>query len=123
MRIVGRDEFVKLPEGTVYAKYAPRFTREFSIKGESISDSDWFYQDLDPIENLKEGDSSAGSDQLIDLMEDDSGFSTPLWFEVQGRDGCFDEDQLFVVFDDSDTRALIERLGRSLATKASNPLG
>ena len=36
-------------------------------------------------------------------------------YTISGRDGCFDEDQLYAVFDDMDVSGLIIRLSECLS--------
>jgi len=114
MRVVGFAEFLTLPIGTIYAKYAPAYTEEFGIKGDSL-EGDFIHQTLDPIDNMERSGGSSDSCMMLVAMESDSSVSEPLAFNVMGRDGCFDDDQLFVVFERQDHERLIERLQQALA--------
>lgn len=114
MRIVGRKAFLEMPAGTVYAKYAPCAFEELFIKGDTIVHDeraiDWFYQDIvGAIEARDSGD-------LMDELElaRTAGKSLRMDFETQGRDGCFEEEQLFAVWERADVEALLKRLHRTL---------
>lgn len=111
MRIVDRKAFLALPEGTVFQKYSPQVVSDFGIKGETWG-NDFIILPLD-VGFLV----GAGSDtELCDLyyrMEEE-GDDIGIDFETTQRDGCFDEDQLFAVWSDSDVRGLIDVLSRAL---------
>lgn len=109
MKIINRAAFLALPAGTVYAKYAPCYMEELAIKGETWS-NDFQVQDIaDAIECTG---SSDFSDKLIESQE--CGTSLSMDFNCMGRDGCFDEGQLFAVFERCDVIALIWRLEMAL---------
>lgn len=100
MKIIDRAAFLALPPEIVFAKYVPSVFEALQIKGETIyADGeaiDYFYQDL-------------LSGECMGL-----GSALQMDFETQGRDGCFDDGQLFAVMSRQDVTALIERLGRCL---------
>lgn len=106
MKIVDHKTFLSMPAGTVYSKYEPCIFEPFCIKGKSISYGDFFYQTI--VDSVK----CRGSDEFHGLLDDSekNGTTFPLDFDSQGRDGCFEVDQLFAVWDDSDVEALIARL-------------
>jgi hypothetical protein len=110
MKIVDRKTFLALPAGTVYAKYVPSVFEGLCIKGDSL-ENDWFYQQIgaDAIDSMDSGDWGA----KLDLSEQ-TGCELAMDFDCQGRDGCFDDDQLFAVFSNLDVEQLIERLRRCL---------
>jgi DNA modification methylase len=74
--------------------------------------SDWYEQDI--VGSIE----STGSDDWAQKLDAAQrlGFSLRMDFDIDGRDGCFDEDQLFAVWERQDVEALIERLQRTLAT-------
>lgn len=120
MKIVDRAAFLALPAGTLYAKWGqPGERNNFSHDGLTImagafGDNDWVYQDLVPWP--KDCD---GTDALMDrwfAMQDDGVESGALDFEEgTARDGYYDQDQLFLVFDRADAEGLVARLQRALA--------
>lgn len=106
MRIVKREEFLKLPINTLYRKYKPQFYEDLCIKGETW-DSDFLCQEL-------HGDisGSTGSDHNSDLhdMAVESGGVFRFDLDGLGRDGLYDENQLFAIYDNEDIKGLIEKL-------------
>lgn len=109
MNIVNRAEFLKMPSGTVFSKYTPQFFDEFRIKGESIGETDFYYQPLvDPI------DAEDSNDLLEKLDAALKGAEIPLDFYCESRDGLFDQSKLFVVWSKQDVLALITRLREAL---------
>lgn len=86
MRIIGLDEFLKMPAGTVYSKYEPVHFWDLAIKGDTLAGTaDWFYA------TVSDGD-----------------------FNTEMRDGCFEPAQLFAVWDATEVSALISRLQLTL---------
>lgn len=106
MRIVDRATFLALPAGTLYAKYKPCCTDGLCIKGENCGKNDWFYQDLSLP--LKCHGSGEWADRLLTAQE--TGESVALDLQSEGRDGCFEADQLFAVWEPDDVAQLIARL-------------
>ena len=110
MKIVGLEEFRALPEGAVFAKFQPDVFDDLCIKGETW-DVDFLYSSLtDDIEC----DSSTERDELLDLARLE-GRSIKMAFDQEGRDGCFDDDQLFAVWEHSDVVGLMFKLNESLS--------
>lgn len=117
MKIVTRQDFLALPAGAVFCKYSPQNFDDLAIKGESLSDSgDFLYQDI--ACSIDASSSVDFGNKLEDAEE--KGASIPMDFERLSRDGLFDEDQLFAVFERSDVEALIARLQSALVD--SSPL-
>jgi hypothetical protein len=112
MKIVKRPEFLKLPAGTVYAKYKHCCFDELQIKGDTLpTGNDWFYQDI--VSAIDSYDSGQFADLLFASAE--TGSSVPMDFNVQARDGCFEPDeQMFSVWERADVEALIARLQAAL---------
>lgn len=111
MRIVDRDTFLALPNGTVFAKYEPVVFGPLAVKRESLRGVDFFYSSItdevdagDPFELLERCDHSQKTGENV-VMD----------FNTWGRDGCFNADQLFAVWDCEDVEGLIECLTQSLA--------
>jgi hypothetical protein len=112
MKIVDRKTFLAMPAGTLFAKWEPNFFRELTIKDATVGDNDFIYQDLIPW-FVDTTDCTHHDDQL---MATRIGASSPPLDLEEGtsRDGFFDADQLFAVFEQSDVEALIARLQRAL---------
>lgn len=112
MKIVNLDTFLALPAGTLFAKYAPCAFEDLCIKDDSIMAArDFFYQDI--VGAIDAADSGKWSDLLFESQE--TGKSITMDFECGGRDGCFEPDQLFAVWERQDVQALIARLQRTLS--------
>lgn len=109
MRIVNRKTFLEQPAGTLYSKYQPIIMEDLCIKGESLiteSSNDFYYQPLnDSIE-------CHSSEEYHDLFEaaQKHNKSLEMNFNSEYRDGLFDEDQLFAIWEALDLDKLIVRL-------------
>ena len=106
MRIVDLKTFRSLPEGVVFMKFRPNVFGELSIKGETW-EYDFLYADL--TKNiLCEGYSEKF--EILHKAESDQSLSVKLDFDCYSRDGCFEDDQLFAVYEQSDIDGLIGSL-------------
>lgn len=105
MKIVDLDAFLKLPAGTLFAKYSPIVFDEMAIKGDTTPNGDFYYQSLIEPDVISSND-------IVDKLEEArvTGNSFSLDLNCEGRDGCFNSDQLFAVWDRADTLQLIDRL-------------
>jgi hypothetical protein len=119
MRIVSKQEFYTLPEGTVFSFYEPCIIRGLLIKGETLfydgEPGDFIHNDL--IGNIE----CSGSDEYDDKLEDsqENGTNMPLDFENTSRDGLYDEDALYAVYTPEDVQGLIDCLAETLIKKPS----
>lgn len=104
MRIYRREAFMALPEGVLFAKGKPWYFESLHVKGETLSwggeNRDFTLRDLVWVD----GHGSEGSALALDMMLE-AGESYPLE-TLYGRDGCFDEEDLFLVYEAADLRAL-----------------
>ncbi len=107
MKIMNLEEFRALPGETLFSKYVPCNFGELEIKVETW-ERDFLTQDI--ASAIECSGSSEFGDKLFEAEE--CGTSLPMDLECCGRDGCFDEDQLFAVWERDDVVKLIERLGR-----------
>lgn len=112
MRIVDRKTFLGMPAGTIFAKYTPHVFGDVRIKEETIGE-DFVVQDLTPRWE--------GCDRDMDYFDVMAAMvrgepSPPVDYDFAGRDGLFDKDQLFAVWEPQDAEALIARLQQALAT-------
>lgn len=107
MKIVNRAQFLALPPNTLFSKYSPFVFGELEIKGETWGHCNDFLS-----QQVAGAIACTGSQDFADMLEDaqELGVSLAMDFDCQGRDGCFDEDQLFAVWEAADVAALIERL-------------
>lgn len=118
MRIVDRKTFLAMPAGTVFAKYAPCYFEALAIKGDTWGDDFLVQWIADAIECTGSSDFDA---RLFHAQE--FGDSLPMDLNSAGRDGCFDMDQLFAVFESADVVGLIVRLQEALAQSAAAEIG
>lgn len=104
MRVVDKKTFLDMPEGTLYAKYStPWNFGELAIKVETWT-NDWWYTDI-----LAWPKGCDGSNDLIDNIakyEKESQFE----LESSSRDGLYEKEQLFAVYDQTDLAQLIDKL-------------
>ena len=111
MKIVNRETFLKMPENTVFTKYEPGHFDELMIKGETLEFNDFCEQQILEVES-----NSGDFGEFIDILEtaEKEGKSFNLDLHCEGRDGLFDNDQLFAIFEKQDVEMLIERLKECL---------
>jgi hypothetical protein len=110
MKIVNLQQFLAMPNETLFSKYEPCFFHNLSIKTENCGKRDFFVQQLvDAIE-------CGGSDDFFNKLEEAqiNGVSLKMDFDCGGRDGCFEDDQLFAVWEKEDIEALINRLQKCI---------
>jgi len=111
MKIVDRKTFLAMPEDTLFSKYQRCCCDGLCIKGETIfhddEASDFCYSDI--TMGIESHDSEDEVDKLID--SEVHGTSIPMNFDEISRDGCYDKDQLFAVWEDADVVQLILRIG------------
>lgn len=80
------------------------------IKGDTIIDNDFCAQPI--VDALTCADGSELLDIMLTAM--DTGESVALDFHCEARDGLFEDDQLFAVWEKKDVEALIARLHEAL---------
>ena len=108
MKIVDRKTFLKLPPGTLYAKYSSLGCwGDLAIKMDSTQYDDWYQYSL-----LNGWGGIDNSDEFMDKVRRAERGETELKndLECESRDGFFEEDQLFVVYDKADIEQLISKL-------------
>lgn len=110
MRIVNLEEFRAMPNGILYSKYTPSYFDGLMIKDETW-ESDFLYRDL--IGNIRNEGDFDFLDKL-DQMESDSKNSFPLEFDCRARDGLYEKEQLFAIYEKEDVVGLIECLQKAL---------
>ena len=104
MKIVNRTTFLALPAGTLYQKFQPNVTEEqLSIKTHNCGDDDWFHMEISGTMIREE----KGFPSFQEMRED--GTPSPAYFGI-GRDGCFDKDQLFLIWEPDDVGRLVQVL-------------
>jgi hypothetical protein len=111
MRIVNRKEFLALPSGTVFQKFTPCVFGDLQIKGSNCGEDDF----ADLVIPEVDANSCSEMDAILHKAEEDSSFSFDLDFECYGRDGEFQQDQLFAVWERKDIEGLIGVLTKCLS--------
>lgn len=107
MKIINRKDFLALPAGVLFSKYAPCYFECMEIKEDSLC-NDFISQQING--SVRSKGESEFADILLAAQETGESFSMD--FDACGRDGMFDEDQLFAIWEPADVKALIERLQR-----------
>lgn len=105
MRIVDRKTFLSLPENTLFSTYEPQVFGPLEIKGESLPND--FY-----IQGIASAVASTGDQDECNILDDalQTGRSFRMDFNCQGRDGCFESNELYAVWEKEDVESLISRL-------------
>ncbi len=100
MRIVNLEAFRALPPWTVFRKYQPCYCGDIEFKLETLP-VDFISMQVDMPE-------SHSSEQLFDRLDEmeRTGCSYPLYADSFGRDGMFDDLQLFMIYEKDDLIAL-----------------
>ena len=102
---------MKLPIGTVWSYYEPSCFRELNIKASDLSEweNDFLFDPLiGEIENKGSDDFSIKCDKM------EGGESFPMDFDQTGREGLFDQEQLFAIYEEEDVKKLVARLQKTL---------
>lgn len=107
MKLLNRDDFMKLPAGVMYSKGRPYHFDGFSVKGDTIKDSngvnnDWFYLQLEWIDSFSCTSAQDAFDFMLEYKTSEPMEST------YSRDGMHDYDDLFLVLDKDDLVKLKE---------------
>lgn len=108
MRIVNRAEFLKMPAGTIYCKGMPWVFDGICIKDESLS-NDWYYLNPAWVSAHDSGEAFERLDEMLKL-----GKSYPMENAI-GRDGLFDTNAIFLIFERSDLEMLRGFINRAIA--------
>jgi len=105
-KILNRDEFLKLPADTVYAECDTGANiGALGIMNGVIGSDEFWLQELTETEG----------NMITDFENKDGSFKElKIDLNCVSRDGGFDQDQLFLVFDKQDVQDLIDRLQKCL---------
>ena len=107
MKIVNRQTFLSLPAMTVFSKYDPFLFGTLKVKWSNEKDEhDFIASDL--VGDMDCSCSEEYSDKLELYEKTGESFSFSL--EETCRDGEFNEDQLFCVYEQKDVQQLIDFL-------------
>lgn len=109
MKIIDRETFITMPEGTVFSEYEPCYFGPLMIKGATVGAVDWYEQTVSDAFDFNDTD-----DLYRKCDAAVNGGNLPITLNCETRNGMFDDDQLFAIWDQRDIAALITRLQRSL---------
>lgn len=96
-----------MPAGTLFMKYEPCSFGDLQSKGET-----W---ELDFLsENITYEIDCTNSNEFSDKLHSakETGENLRMDFDITSRDGCFDDNQLFAVYDKRDVEMLTDKLNR-----------
>jgi len=108
MKVVSRKDFLKFPDGTAFIKGRKWcFDGGLCFKVESLA-NDWRYQAIDMPDANDSG-------ELFDLLDEMlmAGVSHPMEYDST-RDGCFNDDDLFLIYEADDLKRLHAMIGSAL---------
>lgn len=111
MRIVDRKTFLSLPPKTLYRKYQPQIYGDLNIKFDTLPFNDWI--NLETHGDI-EGSMCCGTNSDLHSVAQYTGDTYRFDLDSCGRDGCYDDDQLFAVYDNEDIQQLIDKLKECL---------
>jgi hypothetical protein len=112
MKLLAKTEFLKLPSGTLFSDYAPSFFEGLKIKGDTLfmnlnkNAFDFYYQDL--VGNV-DCESTEDFIEILDKAEK-TGFSFELDFNLEEREGTYNDSDLYAVYEKKDIDNLINAL-------------
>ena len=111
MLVLKRGDFLKLSAGTIYAKGKSWHWNfdQLAIKGDTLSTDDWGV--LHPIW-IEADDGREAVERLDEMLM--NGASYPM-AAAAGRDGCFDEDDVFLVLERADLMELRGMIDQALS--------
>jgi len=106
MKMVELKEFLKLPAGTVYAKYERCILSDICVKYTDDGldkfdwNNDWWYASFDSVGSYP---------QVLLDMEKNNAMSVPLEIAVH-NDGFYEDKQLFMIYEKEDINSIIDIL-------------
>ena len=108
VRIISREEFLKLPCGVMFSKYEDCRFGDRCVKDINIGEHDFMFTQMSvPVKAANDVDYY---DKCVTARL--NGSSIELNYDCVERDGCFDSDQMFAVFEEADLLALREKLSK-----------
>ena len=109
MKLLTRKEFLELKENVLFSKYQPHVFGYLSIKDKRI-ENDFLYQQIcDSVEC----ESSEDFDNILNKAHiNKSSFDIDLG--CLSRDGCYDDKEMFAVWEKKDINKLINSLEKCL---------
>jgi hypothetical protein len=109
MKIIDLQTFREMPSGILFSKYQPTYFGDLCVKDETLEND--FY--VSQIQDAIECESSEEFAELC-IKAEKEGISLKMDFDTICRDGMFEEDQLFAVWEKEDIEQLIVKLTKCL---------
>ena len=98
------------PPKTLFCKFNPHIFGDLQIKGETIPlANDYYYQNILEVDAEDTGEFI---NKIDDSIKNQTSFN--LDFDCQCRDGLFEKDQLFAIWENEDIGGLINILYKTL---------
>ena len=107
MKIITRKQLMESPSGTVWSYYEPCIFNGLHIKDSEPFDGFLDFVVSDLIGAVRHVSSE---DFVVKCEQMEAGESLPVDFELTGREGMFDDKQLFAIYEKVDIENLITRL-------------
>jgi hypothetical protein len=123
MKIINRKAFLAIEGEVLYSNFSPMIFEGLNIKCGNAGNNDFIYQ---PIIDAIDSESSERFFEAISDSQLNGGSMKMDFFDSVGRDGTFDEDALFAVWERADVEALMTRLGDVLSggrPESHTPIG
>lgn len=110
MRIVDHKTFLAMPAGTIFSKAEGIDFDSLQVKGDTRGGD---FTSLDIIGNYEFDD----MDELVDRYEAMAkhGASVPFAPHAMVGDGCFDEKQMFLIYEPDDLRVIRALIDQAIA--------
>jgi hypothetical protein len=115
MKIVNREEFLKLKGKVLYSKFEPNFFEQLTLKDDSQTfyENDWLCLQISDAIHSEENEDKKFDDICDNLI---AGQSIPMDFEEMfGRDALFEKEMLFAIWEASDLKKFAITLSQILA--------
>lgn len=114
MKIVDRKTFLDLPEGTIFASGKRWVFGGLCVKGESLifdTGNDYTFNDPHWVDA---DDSGEAIDRLEEMLQ--NGVSYPME-DAYGRDGCFESEEIYMIFETDDLVKLRSYIDTAIAVQ------
>ena len=99
MKIYKRAEFLKLPEGILFRKGKPCYFENLQVKASTIENY-FICTEIGDFEAFDSGDFGNKFEQML------NGESIPMTDDCHWLDGCFDDEEIFLVLEIADLHKL-----------------
>lgn len=116
MRVYNRSKFMKLPVGGIFCKGEPWAFDRLHVKGATWPETNDFL--ACSLQWIESDSSTQSTDRLDEMLE--TGASYPMNADY-GRDGCFDDNDVFLVWEPADLEKMIELFHAAISAATAIP--